>query len=109
MISVGRIGAIEDNIPLPDFSKRKGFGKGVSKYPWNKLATKQSFLVELQPGEEIKSLRQRVRSACNTRTRCSKKVIGQYPEEFVVDIEFYEELDQDGEKVPRGVRVWRVK
>lgn len=97
---MGKIGPIEDNIPVPENTRMER----NSQYPWGMLKVNQSFLVELEYPEDIKKMKERIRTAALQRIRKTKNV-----EDYVVKIEYLNGAADNDDKVPRGVRVWRTK
>lgn len=97
---MGKVGPIEDNIPVPENARIER----NSIYPWGKIKVGQSFLVELEYDEDIKKMKERIRTAALQRIRKT-----QNKEDYVTKIEYFNEAAENDNKVPRGVRVWRTK
>lgn len=106
---MGKIGKIEDNVPMP--SRRAIYGH--SKYPLDKLEVGQSFPVDLDYDEDVHKLRDRVRGSVLNFCRRRSKEDPSFTKKFRVAIVFYEPKKSansvETEQVPRGVRVWRLE
>lgn len=102
---MGKIGKIEDNIPLPE--PRKIIIP--SKYPWRDLEIGQSFLVTLDYEEKLNNLRAKLKSSMNNyRKRFAPE------REFQLAVEYFESKDPEKKPtsdrpVPRGIRCWRIQ
>lgn len=100
---MGKIGQIEDNIPMPEVRKVTI----PSKYPWAKLEVGQSFMVELDYEEKIGNLKAKLKSSMANYKRHHDAGV-----EFQCVVIYYESKQSANtpseRPVPRGVRCWRV-
>lgn len=72
--------------------------RGQPKYPWDETRPGRSFVVELDDGEDIKTLRSRLHAAIGSRVKSHSS------ERYIIATQY---VDGTENKVARGVRVWR--